>query len=496
MPAKLSRGFSGEQRDLNVARALPKQMDGTIHSTGGFRRIRARRPAAKLRLVGLVATALLGSILVVWISHTTWERVTRLQSKFAGLKAENFYLGVQMKGDIQRLNDTLLRYRLRGDSEDYKLFYVYSTNLTQWLEQTKTNATTPLEREFSEQMEKAYGEYFKESTNLLEASFSWFQSKVGAFPSSYEIVQKQSQRLMRLCDAFIQNQKSAFDSFLKESNATLANFKELLRLSVMLLLILAAALVIMVYRGTIAPLRLQLTESQAIIARQEKLASLGVLAAGVAHEIRNPLTAIKFRLYSLRKSFPSVDSDNEDALVIANEISRLERIVDDFLEFARPSEPEMIAIPAQRVLQEVCDLLKAQLAKAEIELKLELSNSIWVRADTQQIKEVLINLIQNAADSIGRKGTIILRVRKERESGVALDVADTGKGIPDEVQKRLFDPFFTTKEGGTGLGLSIAARIVEKHGGELRYQTQVNRGTTFSVVLPRVNEHETQNSTH
>ena len=93
----------------------------------------------------------------------------------------------------------------------------------------------------------------------------------------------------------------------------------------------------------IAPLRYQLTESQAIIARQEKLASLGVLAAGVAHEIRNPLTAIKFRLYSLRKSLPG--AGQEDASVIASEISRLERIVKDFLQFARPSEPELVAVP-------------------------------------------------------------------------------------------------------------------------------------------------------
>ena len=143
-------------------------------------------------------------------------------------------------------------------------------------------------------------------------------------------------------------------------------------------------------------------------------------------------------------------------------------------------------------------LLKLQLKKSAIEFRLELSDSVWVRADTQQIKQVLINLVQNSADSIGREGIITLRVhngtgssRKASDDIVTVEVADNGKGIPPEVQKRLFDPFFTTKEGGTGLGLPIAARIVEKHGGELRYQTELRRGTTFSVILPRVNEHET-----
>jgi len=329
------------------------------------------------------------------------------------------------------------------------------------------------------------------STNLLVAGTGVLQTKVGAFPTSYERVQLQSQHLLDLCDAFIYGQRLAFNDFLEESNNTLTTFQLLLKLSVALLLALIAALVVLVYRGMIAPLRFKLTESEAIIARQEKLASLGVLAAGVAHEIRNPLTAIKFRLYSLRKSLPG--ADNEDAAVIANEISRLERIVKDFLQFARPSEPELVAVPPDRMLREVLALLKPQLEKSEIELRLEPSDTAWVNADTQQIKEVLINLIQNSADSIGRKGTISLRARDENGT-VLLEVADTGKGIPADVQERLFDPFFTTKEGGSGLGLPIAARIVEKHGGEIRYQTQLHRGTTFAVALPRAHGYESKNS--
>jgi signal transduction histidine kinase len=469
-----------------------KLMDGTFQATGGLPGANVRRPAAKLRLAGLVLITLLGSILLVWVTRTTWERVDHLQREFATLKPENFYLGVRMKGDIQRLNDTLLRYRLRGEAADYDLFYANARELALWLEVNRTNAATPLERKFFEQISGAYQEYLTESTNLLNAG-TGIQTKVGAFPTSYEKVQHQSQQLLKLCDNFIRDQRLAFDRFVTEANVTLETFRDLLKLSVALVLSLVVALIVLVYRGMIAPLRYQLTESQAIIARQEKLASLGVLAAGVAHEIRNPLTAIKFRLYSLRKSLSGPGADNEDAQVIANEISRLERIVKDFLQFARPSEPELIAVPPQRILQEVHDLLKPQLEKSAITLKLEPSETAWVRADTHQIKEVLINLIQNGADSIGRQGAITLRAHDE-DSSVVLEVADTGKGIPAEVQQRLFDPFFTTKEGGTGLGLPIAARIVEKHGGELRYQTQPNRGTTFAIVLPRAREHETQNS--
>lgn len=118
-----------------------------------------------------------------------------------------------------------------------------------------------------------------------------------------------------------------------------------------------------------------------------------------------------------------------------------------------------------------------------------------IRVDTGQFKQVLINLIQNAADSIGRDGTVTLRARPGRKrlaNGetpvVIFEVTDTGKGIPPHLERRLFDPFFTTKENGAGLGLSIAARIVQQHGGRLQYQTQVDRGTTFGIILPRVIE--------
>jgi signal transduction histidine kinase len=480
-----------------------KPMDETIHSTRGFPRITGTpRPAgaAKLRLAGLMLTALLGSLLIIWVSRTTWQRVDVLQREFAGLKADSFYLGVRMRNDIQRLNDTLLRYRLRGDVADSEVFRAEAQIFKDWLENSRSNTLSAVELEFIEEIRNEYNSYLTDSIEVLEASLAWLRSSQARdFKKSYEKVQQQSEHLLFLCDTFIENQRSTFDHFLKESNHTLTSFQRLLKLALALLLTLAAALVALVYRGMIAPLRHQLTESQAIIARQEKLASLGALAAGVAHEIRNPLTAIKFRLFSLKKTLPAGGTDNEDAAVIGEEISRLERIVKDFLHFARPSEPAFVTIPVERILQEVYELLKPQLEKVGIELKLEPSGPAWVRVDTQQIKQVLINLVQNSADSIGRDGEITLRQQEDAVAGrrasgtVVLEVADNGEGIPPEVQERLFDPFFTTKEGGTGLGLSIAARIVEKHGGELRYQTEHNGGTIFFIVLPRVPEYETKN---
>jgi len=213
-----------------------------------------------------------------------------------------------------------------------------------------------------------------------------------------------------------------------------------------------------------------------------------MLAAGVAHEIRNPLTAIKAALFIQQKKFRPGSEEYNDVGVVEREILRLERIVNDFLLFARPTEPELAIVLVEQLLSETQKFLAPQLARSNIQLVLDPPAPMQIRADAAQIKQVLINLVQNAADSIEQDGLVKLSARRDRKNNVIiLEVADNGKGIPPEIEKRLFDPFFTTKDTGTGLGLSIAASILQKHGGTLQYQTQVHHGTTFGIVLPPLN---------
>jgi signal transduction histidine kinase len=246
------------------------------------------------------------------------------------------------------------------------------------------------------------------------------------------------------------------------------------------------------YRDLIAPLRTKLVQSQNLLERQEKLATLGTLAAGIAHEIRNPLTSLKARLYTLDKHLQTVPAAKRDTDIISAEISRLERIVQDVLSFARPSDPQLETLDAQTMLKEVQGLMSPNLEGRAVQLVVTSGPELLIRADSGHLKQVLINLVRNAADAIDGSGTVTLGTRAAltplggREiDTVILEVTDTGAGIPPDVEKRLFDPFFSTKESGTGLGLPIAARIVERHGGLLQYQTWPGHGTTFGVVLPR-----------
>ncbi|MDA1273086.1 MAG: ATP-binding protein [Verrucomicrobia bacterium] len=310
-------------------------------------------------------------------------------------------------------------------------------------------------------------------------------------------------RAERLETGILSPNETALDEFVEDSQEAVGELQHLLMALVVLALVLGFTATSLIYRGKMGPLRAQLVESRAIIGRQEKLAALGTLAAGVAHEIRNPLTAISVRLHGLKKSLVPESSEHEDATVIGQEIQRLDRIVGDVLLFARPAEPRLVAVTTESLFHRLRGLLGVQLEKAAIRLDVSTSPALWIRVDPDQFDQVLINLVQNAAESIGHDGTITLRARSglmasgksprrgfkakagDAAQAVILEVIDTGAGIPKAVQDRLFDPFFTTKETGTGLGLSIAARIIEKHGGALQFETAVDRGTTFGIVLPR-----------
>ena len=233
-------------------------------------------------------------------------------------------------------------------------------------------------------------------------------------------------------------------------------------------------------------------QAERLLERQEKLATLGTLTAGIAHEIRNPLTSLKARLYTLEKHLQAMPAARKDTGIISAEISRLERIVQDALSFARPADPKLELLAADTLLREVQGLMSTSLESRAVQVVVEPDSGLHIRADSGHLKQVLINLIQNSADAIDGAGTVTLRARagsaslggRETEA-VVLEVSDTGKGIPPEAERRLFDPFFSTKEAGTGLGLPIAARIVERHGGVIQYQTRPGSGTTFEVVLPR-----------
>jgi signal transduction histidine kinase/putative methionine-R-sulfoxide reductase with GAF domain len=228
---------------------------------------------------------------------------------------------------------------------------------------------------------------------------------------------------------------------------------------------------------------LRKTEAQLI--RSDKLAALGQLAAGIAHEIRNPLTSINILIHSLTENFPSGNSSREDLKVIEEEINRINEIVDQFLRFAKPAPPLLEKAEVLSIFEETLQLLRPQIEKHRILVQKEFHPLPPILMDREQMKQAILNLLLNAVQAMPKGGHLTLKGHvPEDNRWVQLSIQDSGVGIPGEDIDKLFNPFFSTKEGGIGLGLSITHRIIDQHDGKIEVESAPGKGTLFTVWLP------------
>ena len=216
----------------------------------------------------------------------------------------------------------------------------------------------------------------------------------------------------------------------------------------------------------------------------EKLAAVGELAAGAAHEIRNPLTAVRGFIQLLSRVNPGA-TEQEYVNIILGEIDRIDCLLEDLLTLARRTSPNRRPADMHAVLEEVVRLVKAKEVGREVHIQWEwAAPNAMAKVDPRQMKQVFLNIMQNAAEAMNGKGELILTSRLTPQDELVLSCQDTGPGIRADVLPRIFDPFFTTKDTGTGLGLPVSFRIVEAHGGRLEVESREGFGTTFRIILP------------
>ena len=220
--------------------------------------------------------------------------------------------------------------------------------------------------------------------------------------------------------------------------------------------------------------------------RSERLTSMGRLAAGVAHEIRNPLNSISIIAQRLRSEFtPVSDTDEYQRFltVIGTEIGRITGIIENFLRYVRPPKLEIVPLPFAVLASNAIAVVGEQARAVGIELTVDAPDNLVCRCDPEQMKQVLMNLLLNAIDAAGANGTIGIAARYNGPE-VIITVTDTGAGIPDEVLPNMFDPYFTTKDHGSGLGLSEVHRIISAHGGAIAAGNLPGGGAVFTIILP------------
>ena len=233
-----------------------------------------------------------------------------------------------------------------------------------------------------------------------------------------------------------------------------------------------------------------LKQRQEQLVRSEKMAALGQLSAGIAHEIRTPLTSIKIFIQSLEKEIDLDENRGEDFRIIKKEIDRINENVTRFLNFPRPEEPQFQQVDVNALLGDTLNLLMAKIRSSGIRLDVSLPEALPpVEGDPKQLNQVFLNLVLNAVEAMPKGGTLSigasLRMNPDiREEGIQIVFQDTGGGISEEDRPYLFDPFFTTKEKGTGLGLSIVYSIIQRHNGWIEVKSAPGKGSSFIVSLP------------
>lgn len=220
--------------------------------------------------------------------------------------------------------------------------------------------------------------------------------------------------------------------------------------------------------------------------RASRLSALGELAAGLAHEIRNPLGSIRGTAEIVKDPATSPGQREEFAEVLVREVDRLNQVVSKFLRFAKPDPVGRQAVCINQVLDELLEFSAAEYRRQRIEVRFDRAELPRIPVDADQLRQVLLNILLNAVQALSTGGVVRVTTLLKEDS-VVVQIADNGPGIAPEVLPRIFNPFYTTRQSGTGLGLAISQRIVQAHGGQIGVQSRPGEGAVFEVMLPAGN---------
>jgi two-component system NtrC family sensor kinase len=262
-----------------------------------------------------------------------------------------------------------------------------------------------------------------------------------------------------------------------------------------LILLIYTFLISRYYKRKIKEKSRLVKETEAQLIQIEKMASLGILAAGIAHEINNPLGFLISNLETLQDYTKDIDKSINDATMagdlkaITQEslegAQRIKKIVQDLRTFSRKSESQTMPIDINQILESTLSIVWNEIKyKVDVEKEYRASSKIWV--DPTELSQVFLNILINAAQAIKNKGTITLSTWED-EKNIFVKISDNGCGIPSEILPKIFDPFFTTSKKGTGLGLSVSYNIIKKYQGEIEVESKVGKGASFTIQLPKTN---------
>lgn len=447
----------------------------------------------------LTVTVFLAGLVSVYLGYRLYQVVSQVNvlpvwpEQLAAPRAEYLEIAHRIRPELDELNATLRRGDLQHFQAESQQFKAWLDKKSATTSRAKLTILQPVNLTIDvgsllAEVQRAYDRYLADAKTVLGRNPDSPPHDDGQWPVGLN----QSTRELLALAGEADNKVFAIDTCLSVSRDWRPWSRSFLRTSVLAMISFGVWLAMVVSRRVVWSLRRKLVEAQAMLAQQEKFARFGEFTATLAHNARHPIATISACAFSLKKALDKESPKYEDVLTIERETQRLDRLVKNVIGLSRPDDmASLVAMSAGTALREVRELMVSELASHGVELRLGRVAEGQFRADPQQLQEVLVNLVRNAAESIRDKGVVQLHARREPArlrgrptDAMVIEVEDNGAGIPADVEQHLFDPFFSTKEHGLGLGLPLAKRIVDRLGGELQFRTRVNEGTIFTIVLP------------
>ncbi|TWI74144.1 phospho-acceptor domain-containing protein [Desulfobotulus alkaliphilus] len=491
-------------------------MDSPVSGTSDKDGILSLRSRLYLSLGGILLLMSAGTGIMAWYTRTLEnlvnEDIPRSIAAFQSAEALETAM-INQKGFVTY-------YMQDRDPEWLRRLGEYRRIFREKLEDAKSRARTPAQKDLIREIDKNYQRYILMKDGVIDHYVSGrFQEGQEQHPE----IRMLFFRIIQLCEDFKTLQAHAL-SDLQEN--VRKETRQVRNLTLFILLITSALVFVLgmeISRQILRPLRKlaqatgamnfqkgnevnavsrgvqglirdageasrRLERSRENLEQAERMVMVARLAAGMAHSIRNPLTSVKMRLFSLSRSLKLDEDQREDFDVISSEINHIDTIVQHFLEFSRPPKLKIQSICPSDVVDQALTLLKHRLASYDVTVTLNRKEELpQIAGDPEQLKEVLVNLIENSCQAMeGRPGHMEISegLENQEKPMARIRIHDSGPGIPADLLPRIFDPFVTTKEDGTGLGLSIANRIIENHGGSIEVRSVPGNGTTFDILLP------------
>jgi len=500
---------------LNLAHEKDKPV---ARASSGMRGRLGLRARIYLLLASLVLITFLGGLITVWYTY----RMDALLSYIVNRNLRAFQVAEALETALVNQKGFVTYFFQDGDPHWLRELEAYRQVFRERIKEARLSLETDDQEAAIDLIESEYRRYVYRQDRVI-AQYRVGEREAGA--ALHKEIREHFFNILERCREYKALQKKRLTEVSEDSHAEAGRLRIIAGVALLIVLFLAFMLAFSLVKSILDPLRrlardanreggsvgagdevkalslrvqdlieefdhtqTELERSREHLLQAEKMALVGKLAAGVAHSIRNPLTSVKMRLFSLSRSLDLSEQQKEDFDVISEEIRHTDTIVQNFLEFSRPPKLKMQKISLSEVVDVVLQLMHHRLESYAVEIRLERGRRLpEIQADPEQLKEVLFNLIVNACEAMGSGGTIVIReeiLDSSRGDKVVIYLTDNGPGIPQSIQERIFEPFFTTKEEGTGLGLSIATRIMEEHGGQLDVETEEGAGTTFMIKLP------------